>query len=266
MKLRYAMAAAASILTLSMAGGAVAQTVSTYDGVYGSSAYYDPFFSSEGFVTNDIGADFSASDIVGSQLVILSAVSSYTSEQLSALDSYVDSGGRLVLASDGQYFEAYQAAENAVLTSLGSSIVNVDGAYDPETSSYPVTTDIASSPFTAGVGSIEYAYTSAETGGDILVTGLSGQGIVSEQAIGSGYVFAISDINLQEGLSDPSVGNGQLFLNFANASAISAAPEPSSWFLMLAGIGVLGLMLRHARARNGGRLGVAAFLRGSPIA
>ena len=37
------------------------------------------------------------------------------------------------------------------------------------------------------------------------------------------------------------------------APAISAAPEPSTWLLMFAGIGGIGLMLRRARKTMGFR-------------
>jgi hypothetical protein len=48
---------------------------------------------------------------------------------------------------------------------------------------------------------------------------------------------------------------------FANTtvSPISAAPEPSTWLLMMAGIGSMGLMLRR-RKREGGTLGGAATI------
>jgi len=38
------------------------------------------------------------------------------------------------------------------------------------------------------------------------------------------------------------------------SGTVSAAPEPSAWLLMMAGIGGIGLMLRQAKQRAGGRL------------
>jgi len=37
----------------------------------------------------------------------------------------------------------------------------------------------------------------------------------------------------------------------AEAATISAAPEPSTWLLMMAGIGAAGLWLRRAKASSG---------------
>ena len=207
-----------------LCGTASAATVSVYDGVYGAASYFDPFFSSAGFTTNDLSSNFTASDIAGSKLVILSGDSSVTASQLSALDSYVSGGGRLVVQSDAAGFESFQTTLNAVSASLGSSIVNVDGAYD---GLFHSTTAVLPSAFTAGVNTVQYAYTSSLTGGTPLVNGLSGQNFIAYQAIGSGYFFAIADVDTQEGLSSASVDNGQLYLNFANAS-VSAVPLPAS--------------------------------------
>ena len=140
-----------------------------------------------------------------------------------------------MLNSDGAGFEGYQGNVNVVLSSLGSSIVNVDGGYDPQ---YHVTTNIATNPFTTGVSSVIYAYTSALTGGTGLVVGVSGQQFISYQAIGSGYVFVIADSNTGDGLGQPSYGNGQLYLNFLNGGS-GSTPEPGT--LIMFGSGIVGL-------------------------
>jgi len=215
---------------------------------------YGTFFSNSGFTDNNIFSNFTSSDIENSKLVILELDTSYTTDQLSALDTYVSNGGRLALIVDEgiggrDYYDAINA-QNAVLASLGSDIINKGDAYDSEYSEYCrarcITSNIETSIFTNGVSDINYVFTSDVVGGNELVTGLSGQGVVAEQMIGSGYVFALSDTDLADAIFDPSVGNGQLFLNFAEASP-SAAPEPSTWALMIAGVAMVGGILRLRR-------------------
>lgn len=219
---------------------------------------YGTFFSNSGFTYNNIFSNFTSSDIENSKLVILELDTSYTTDQLSALDTYVSNGGRLALITDEgigsrDYYDAI-TAQNAVLASLGSDIINTGDGYDSEYSEYCrarcITSNIGTSIFTKGVSDINYVFTSDVVGGNELVTGLSGQGVVAEQMIGSGYVFALSDTDLADAIFDPSVGNGQLFLNFAEASP-SAAPEPSIWTLMIAGVAMVGGMLRWRRRQGG---------------
>ena len=51
-----------------------------------------------------------------------------------------------------------------------------------------------------------------------------------------------------------ATGTDGTIIAVSAVSAISAAPEPSTWLLMLAGIGGIGLMLRRARKTMGFRL------------
>ena len=193
------------------------------------------FYTSQGQTVYALADNFTAGQINGSKLLVLTLFNTLGSSQLSALDSYVNGGGRLLLNSDGNGFQYYQGNVNAILSSLGSSMVNVNGAYD---SGYHVTTNILANPFTAGVSSILYGYTSALTGGTGLVLGVGGQDFISYQAIGPGYVFVIADSNTGDGLNQPTYGNQQLYLNFLNATS-STTPEPGT--LVMFGSGIIGL-------------------------
>src|ERR1017187_2589138 len=149
-------------------GPAMAGTVSVLDEYGNAIGPLTSLYTGQGYTVNALTDSFTASSISGSNLVILTLFNSLSGSQLTALDNYVDAGGRLLMNSDGQGFENFQNSMNAVLTSLGSSIVNVDGAYD---ANWHTTTNIVADPFTAGVSSIYYAYTSALTGGTALVYG-----------------------------------------------------------------------------------------------
>lgn len=227
-----------AVLAGSTASAANIGVLDDYGNEYGN---ISSFYTSQGNSVYALTDSFTAGQINGSKLLVLTLFNTLGSSQLSALDSFVNGGGRLVLNSDGQYFENYQSNVNAVLSSLGSSMVNVDGAYD---SGYHTTTNIVPNPFTAGVSSVLYGYTSQIAGGTGLVLGLSGQTFIAYQAIGSGYVFAIADSNTGDGLGQSQYGNNQLYLNFLNGTS-GTTPEPGT--LVMFGSGIIGLagMLRR---------------------
>ena len=77
----------------------------------------------------------------------------------------------------------------------------------------------------------------------------------------SGNPFYIGQSNVFGGryfdgsIADVAFYNTDLIYDSASAiSSVSAAPEPSTWLLMIAGIGGIGLMLRQARRKTGFRL------------
>jgi hypothetical protein len=253
MKIQLHRVGAAAALAFALAAGAAqASTVDIYDGYDGTYTYtpVSNYFSSEGYTVNNVGSSFTS--LAGADLAILAYPVGLGSAQLSAVDSYVTGGGRLVINSDGAGFEAAQTAVNAILTSLGSSIVNVDGGYD---GGVHTTTDIVASPFTAGVTSVNYGYTSSLTGGSPLVYGVSGQLLIADQQIGSGYVFAIADMDT----ADSTTFTGQnptLYCDFGGLSCSGTAvvaggvPEPATWAMMLAGLGGIGAAMRMARRKT----------------
>jgi hypothetical protein len=220
-----------AVLASATANASTIGVLDDYGNEYGN---LNTFYTGQGNSVYALADNFTAGQISGSKLLVLTLFNSLGSSQLSALDSYVQGGGRVLLNSDGAGFENYQGSVNAVLSSLGSSIVNVDGAYD---GGYHVTSNILANPFTAGVSSVFYAYTSALTGGTGLVLGVSSQDFISYQAIGAGYVFVIADSNTGDGLSQP-YGNQQLYLNFLNGGS-STTPEPGT--LVMFGSGIIGL-------------------------
>lgn len=143
-----------------------AATVDIYDGYDGVHSYVplNAYFTGQGYLVNNVGNSFTT--LAGADLAILSFPVGLTAIQLSAIDSYVNSGGRLIINSDGQNFEAAQSAVNAILKSLGSTMTNVNGAFDL---SHQSTNAIYANAFTTGVKNINYYYTSQISGGTPLV-------------------------------------------------------------------------------------------------
>lgn len=207
--------------------------------------YYQNTFAGQS--TNLLSHGFTAATLSGASLVISNGAASFSQSELAALTSYVNGGGRLLLGTEaGVFFPNSINAANQAYAALGSSIRNDLGAYD---GGNHVTTNIANSPFTAGVHTISYAYASGLTGGTALVQGTSGETLVAYQQIGAGYVFGLTDSNLTQYVSKPN-DNAQLFINFETAAVMtSAVPEPSTWAMLLLGFAGLGIMAYQRKSK-----------------
>jgi hypothetical protein len=238
--------AISALIALGASAGANGAVVDIYDGYNGSYSYLplSTYFSGQGYTVNNVGSSFSS--LSGADLAILSYPVGLGPTQLTAIDSYVSGGGRLVINSDGQGFEAGQSAMNAILTSLGSSIVNVDGSYD---SGYNSTSDIVSSPFTAGVSSVNYGYTSLLTGGNPLVYGNGGQLFIAYQGIGNGFVFAIADIDTADSTTFTG-DNPTLYCDFGSLSCAGTQSVPEPVTLSLFGAGLAGAAALRRRKKK----------------
>ena len=69
----------------------------------------------------------------------------------------------------------------------------------------------------------------------------------------SGTYVAFEDMSFPH--SDYNYDDDAFVFTSTAATNVSAAPEPSSWLLMVAGIGGVGAMLRRAKRKMGSRLG-----------
>jgi hypothetical protein len=245
-----------AIVCLREAASASATTVDVYDGYIEDGYKLTSYFRGLGYTVNLLNPDFVS--LTGANLVILTQPGglgsgdplSFSSAQLNAINDYVDQGGRLLLNSEGVAYKVSIIAVNRILFSLGSSIINLDTAYDDD---FHDTTNIVSNHFTTGVHDINYAYTSSLSGGTPLAYGVSGQVFVSFQMIGSGNVFVITDYDTEDHIESTSTNdNGVLYCNFGGlpcgAAPIAPVSEPLS--LALLGTGVISLALTRSRARQ----------------
>jgi PEP-CTERM putative exosortase interaction domain len=237
------------VATMTLSGVAHSAKVAGYDGYTWDQTYRDfaaAYYTLAGNAFQNLSKNFAKSDLDDVSLIVLISPPSFDIAQINILSDFVHSGGRLVLQSDNiSIFEARDNS-NAILKGIGSGIRDSSDSFDPD--AYSVTSDIIGGPFTAGVSNIEYAYSSNILGGNTLVKGVSGQNLVAYEAIGSGYVFAISDFNTVRDLVRGNYGNRTLYSNFLTATVPSqsqAVPEPTTWIMFILGFGLIGYTVRQ---------------------
>jgi hypothetical protein len=108
---------------------------------------------------------------------------------------------------------------------------------------------------------------------DVTVNGVTLSGISAATGVDAGGYslnatsFDLADFGVASGASvsslliglDTQAGSGTVpSLSYAGALNVSAAPEPSTWLLMIAGVSGVGLMLRRAKRALGLGLAVAS--------
>ncbi|HEY7564100.1 MAG TPA: hypothetical protein VIA81_04175, partial [Acidimicrobiia bacterium] len=151
------------------------------------------------------------------------------SEAQDELVSYVANGGRLIAEANGEAFLSAISAMNGLASALGSSMSVFPAGFDPGPI---VTTAIDESPFTAGVTSVTYGYTSGVSVGD-------GQGLVRIQSgehptfigaelIGEGLFVLSGDSNVFSDVSGDGYtaqDNGVLASNICDQVPLGAEGE-----------------------------------------
>ena len=223
-------------------------TIAIYDGYDGSYSFapLSNYFTLQGYTVTTVGPG--SMSLAGADLAILAYPVGMGASDLAAIDSYVAGGGKLIMNTDGAGHEGAQGAMNAILASLGSSMTNIDGAFD---GGYHNTTNIVAGPYTTGVSSLNYGYTSEISGGNPVAYGNGGQLFIAWQQIGSGRVMAIADLDT----ADSATFNGDNPTLYCNFGALSCGaspvgvPEPGTWAMMLVGFTGMGALLRTGRRK-----------------
>jgi len=213
-------AAFAAVAIVGVSAGAAYATTSTdtlYDNLNESTQGADPYSD---FVFGPLAASFST----GSTAVTLGTVSVLL--QQDHADPPGDYATVSLLADDN-------TAPGALIATLGT----VD---DGQLNSPPTAYSFSGGEQLAA----DTRYWIEISGTDTSVGGWNFEGDSSGVGVAGEY---FSNFN---GVSANSNGAYQMDVT-AEAATISAAPEPSTWLLMMAGIGAAGLWLRRAKASSG---------------
>ena len=169
--------------------------------------------------------------------------------------------------TNGEAMTAIFDYNTALGTRTSSPISDVVSGDYPYNTSFPVTSA------TLEIGTYRYSISpdyqaDAETGQQLYDNDLGGyfNGILDDAETFSGddmQVGIVSDrtppVSLAQSYTSTGSGFGDLTTGddsidfFTTSVRVSAAPEPGSWALMVAGIGGIGLMLRRAKQRTGFR-------------
>ncbi|MBI4304366.1 MAG: hypothetical protein HY665_08550 [Chloroflexi bacterium] len=155
----------------------------------------------------------------------------FSADTMAALVSYVNAGGRIIAQADqggpGSTFLLAIANFNNLATALGSNLSLEAASIDSDF--FHVTTNIGTSPFTTGVSSIAYAWTSKVAVSGNAQTLVRTQGgptdntpFIGIERIGDGWFVLVGDLNVLSDFSGTGYttqDNGVLARNITNLAA-----------------------------------------------
>jgi hypothetical protein len=204
----------------------------------------------------------SAGNLAGVQLLwAVQPAADYTASQLTVMKDFMNGGGRIAFMGEhGQIAPNENARIVTAVSALGGSIgINVDA---PDAGFHDATVgngQILANSLTAGVNTYNYAcFASLALGGtaEALMLGTDHRQIMmAYQAVGAGSIFLITDQNVWDQVNSASNDNKVMFENLLSATVpgvdpppVPGVPEPETYALLLAGLGVLGFVARRRRA------------------
>jgi len=148
----------------------------------------------------------------------------FSAATLTALNGYVNGGGRIIALAEWAPFAGSIVAMNGLATALGADLAVVSASIDL---GFNTTLNIDASPFTVGVNSIRYAATSevaVTVGPDAhsLVRSIGGTTFIGVDRIGSGVFVLSGDSNVFSDNSAngyPNHDNGVLVRNICDGAS-----------------------------------------------
>lgn len=251
------------LVTLSMLGMTLASTAavaaSRNVAVYGDrfplptiSNFYDGLADTHAAVIDTL----STANLSGVQLLwAVQPGSDYSTNDISVMKGFMNTGGRIAfLGEHGTYAPMEDARIATGVTKLGGSIgINVDF---PDAGFHDATVgngQILANPLTAGVNTYNYAcFASLVLGGNaqaLMVGTDHNQVMMAYQTVGAGSIFLITDQNVWDNVQSTGNDNKVMFENLLAANVVpsvpTSVPEPESFAMLLAGLGLVSAVARR---------------------
>ena len=191
---------------------------------------------------------------------------SYGSNASGGVGSYTDANGTIFSATNSGYNSnlTIEGTQYGVKPTGSYGAVGADFGSDVLSTNYNSLTISFAAPVTAfsiDYGSLGRAF-AATSSADTFTFAISGLGSATEGAAGNinagtflqngaGF-FGVTSATAFSSITISGSGVDNTFYDNATygagpAAAVSAAPEPGAWELMLGGVGAMGLMLRRRR-------------------
>lgn len=249
----------ASLLAFSLFSGssyAAAHNVAVYGNRYNISNI-DSFYDGIADTNSEVISSLSSSNLAGVQLLwAVQPAQDYSSADITVMKEFMNSGGRIAFMGEhGNYAPSENARIASAVSALGGSIgINTDM---PDAGSHQATVSngqVLSNSLTAGVNTYDYAcFASLVLGGNaqaLMVGSNHSQVMMAYQTVGAGSIFLITDQNVWDDVYSTSNDNNVMFQNLLSATVTPSVPEPESYALLLAGLGVLSAVARRKSAKS----------------